>query len=170
MNNDGIVIDRIFDAPKELVWKAWTDEEMAKKWWGPESFTAPSIKMDLRVGGRYVFAMHGPAGTEWDKDMYSAGEDLEIIPNEKLVVTDYFSDAEGNMMEPSEQGQDSNFPKVSTVTVLFETVEEGKTKLSIIYPRPETQEQMDAMLKSGMKEGWNSSLNKLELALKSEMI
>ncbi|TXI34616.1 MAG: SRPBCC domain-containing protein [Niabella sp.] len=170
MNNDGIVIDRIFDAPKELVWKAWTDEEMAKKWWGPESFTAPSIKMDLRVGGRYVFAMHGPAGTEWDKDMYSAGEYLEIIPNEKLVVTDYFSDAEGNMMEPSEQGQDSNFPKVSTVTVLFETVEEGKTKLSIIYPRPETQEQMDAMLKSGMKEGWNSSLNKLELALKSEMI
>ena len=170
MNNDGIVIDRIFDAPKELVWKAWTDEEMAKKWWGPESFTAPSIKMDLRVGGRYVFAMHGPAGTEWDKDMYSAGEDLEIIPNEKVVVTDYFSDAEGNMMEPSEQGQDSNFPKVSTVTVLFLFFEEGKTKLSIIYPRPETQEQMDAMLKSGMKEGWNSSLNKLELALKSEMI
>ncbi len=170
MNNDGITIDRIFDAPKETVWKAWTDEEMAKKWWGPESFTAPSIKIDLRVGGKYIFAMHGPAGTEWDKYMYSAGEYLEIIPNEKLVVTDYFSDAEGNMMEPSEQGQDSNFPKVSTVTVLFETVEEGKTKLSIIYPKPETQEQMDAMLKSGMKEGWSSSLNKLALTLKSELI
>lgn len=164
-NTKDIVIERVFDAPRDMVWRAWTEEELASKWWGPEGFTAPSIKIDLKVGGKYIFAMHGPAGSEWDKDMYSAGVYKEIVPNEKLVVTDYFSDEDGNMMNPSEQGQDPNFPKESTVTVLFEDVEGGKTKLSIIYPKPETEEAYQAMLKSGMREGWNSSLNKLEEAL-----
>lgn len=167
MNDEkGIVIERIFDAPRELVWKAWTDEEMVKKWWGPEGFTAPSIKINFAVGEKYIFAMHGPEGSEWDKDMYSAGVYKEIVPNEKIVVTDYFSDADGNLMEPSEQGQDSSFPKEQTVTVLFEDTTDGKTKLTVKYPKPETEEQMKAMLKSGMKEGWQSSLNKLEKVLK----
>lgn len=161
MNTDGITIERIFNAPREMVWKAWTDPEMVKKWWGPKDFTAPSIKIDLKVGGKYIFAMHGPEGSEWDRDMYSAGIYKEIVPNEKLVVTDYFSDEEGNIIEPSAEGQDPNFPKESTVTVLFEEIEKGKTKLSIIYPQPESKEQLEAMLKSGMKEGWNSSLDKL---------
>lgn len=163
---EGIKIERVFNAPKELVWKAWTDEELAKKWWGPEGFSAPSIKMDLRVGGKYVFAMHGPAGSEWDKDMYSAGVYKEIVQFEKLVVTDYFSDENGNKIKPSEEGQDVNFPDEMTVTVLFEEVENGKTKLTIHYPKPETEAQFQAMLKSGMKEGWSSSLNKLETSLK----
>lgn len=166
MQNNAITIERVFDAPREIVWKAWTDAEMARKWWGPKDFTAPNMKIDLRVGGKYIFAMHGPAGSEWDKDMYSAGVYKEIVPMEKLVVTDYFSDENGEMMEPSEQGQDPNFPKESTVTVLFEELDKNKTKLSIIYPKPETEEQFQAMLKSGMKEGWNSSLDKLANILK----
>ncbi len=160
-----LIIERIFNAPRELVWKAWTDEELAKKWWGPAGFTAPSIKIDLRVGGKYIFAMHGPKGSEWDKDMYSAGEYLEIVPNEKMVVTDYFSDENGNIKEPENYGQNANFPKILTVTVLFEEIENGKTKLSIIYPEPETEEQKEAMLKSGMKEGWSTSLDKLAVAI-----
>ncbi len=166
-DEEGIVIERVFDAPREAVWKAWTDPETAKKWWGPKDFTAPSIKIDLKVGGKYVFSMHGPAGSEWDRDIYSAGVYKEIVPNEKLVVTDYFSDENGNMITPEESGlEDPNFPKESTVTVLFEEVDGGKTKLSIVYPKPETEEQMQAMLKSGMKEGWNSSLDKLAESLK----
>ncbi len=161
-----IIISRVFDAPREMVWKAWTDEETIKKWWGPEGFTAPSIKVDLRVGGKYVFAMQGEPGSQWENVMYSAGVYKEIVPNEKLIVTDYFSDAEGNMMAPSEQGQDVNFPEESTVTVLFEVVENVKTKLTIIYPAPATEAQMEALLKSGMTEGWQSSLNKLEACLK----
>ena len=62
-------------------------------------------------------------------------------------------------------GMDPNFPKESTVTVLFEETQAGRTKLSIIYPEPAKKEQMEAMLKSGMKEGWNSSLDKLERVL-----
>lgn len=166
MNNETITIERVFDAPKSLVWKAWTDAEIARKWWGPKDFTAPSIKIDLRVGGKYIFAMRGPVGSEWDKNMYSAGIYKEIVPNKRLVVTDYFSDENGEMMDPTEQGQSPNFPKESTVTIVFEKIGKNKTKLSIIYPRPKSEEQFQAMLKSGMEEGWNSSLDKLAASLR----
>jgi len=161
-DENGILIERVFDAPRETVWRAWTEPEFIKKWWGPEGFSAPRVKVDLKVGGKYVFAMHGPPGSEWDKDMYSAGVYKEIVPQVKLVVTDYFSDEKGDMREPAEFGQDPDFPKVSTVTVLFEDAGRGKTKLTIRYPKPGTKKQMDAMIKSGMKEGWNSSLDKLK--------
>lgn len=163
-----VVIERIFNAPRELVWKAWTDPEIIKKWWGPEGFSAPSIKVNFKVGEKYTYAMHGPADSEWDKDMYTSGIYKEIIPNEKIVVTDYFSDENGNPLPPADFGQDPDFPKEMTVTILFEEAGEGKTKLTIIYPKPETEEQYQAMLKSGMKEGWQSSLNKLEKALEEE--
>ncbi len=168
MDDNKLVIERIFNAPKEMLWQAWTDPELAKQWWGPEHFSAPSIKIDLRVGGKYIFAMHGPAGSEWDKDMYSAGVYKEIVPNEKMVVTDYFSDAEGNMIEPDKSGMDPNFPKEMTITVLFETVDDDKSKLSIIYAKPESKEQVEAMLKSGMNEGWSTSLDKMAKVVEKE--
>lgn len=159
-----IIISRVFDAPREMVWKAWIDPEMVKKWWGPKDFTAPSIKVDFRVGGKYIYCMHGPAGSEWDKDMYSAGEYKEIVPMEKLVVSDYFSDEEGNQVDPTTMGMPQDFPKEMDVTVTFEAIEDGKTKLSIIYT-PASDTQREAMLKTGMEEGWNSSLDKLAEAL-----
>jgi uncharacterized protein YndB with AHSA1/START domain len=171
MNGEkGIVIEKVFDAPPEAVWRAWTDPEIIKHWWGPKEFSAPSVKVDLRVGGKYIYAMHGPKGTEWDKDMYSAGVYKTIVPNKKLVVTDYFSDEKGGMLDPVDFGQDPDFPKESTVTVLFEETEAGRTKLSIVYPEPAKKEQMRAMLKSGMAEGWNSSLGKLERVLEAKTI
>ncbi|PKN17346.1 MAG: hypothetical protein CVU71_16320 [Deltaproteobacteria bacterium HGW-Deltaproteobacteria-6] len=171
MNDEkGIVIERVFDAPSRAVWRAWTEPEIIQQWWGPGDFTAPSIKVDLKVGGQYIFAMHGPKGSEWDKDMYSAGIYQEIVPGKKLVLTDYFSNEKGEMQEPADYGMDSDFPKESTVTVLFEEPETGRTKLSVIYPEPAKKEQMEAMLKSGMKEGWNSSLEKLGAVLSGETI
>ncbi len=161
-----IEITRVFDAPRELIWKAWTDPEMIKKWWGPEGFTAPNIKVDLTVGGKYIFAMKGPEGSEWDQVMYSAGTYKEIVPHEKIVVSDYFSDEEGNKLPPMTFGQQQDFPDEMTVTILFEELSDGKTKLSVNYPKPETEAQMNAMLASQMEEGWKSSLNKLEESLK----
>lgn len=159
-----ITFERVFKASPEKVWQAWTDPEMVKKWWGPEGFTSPSAKSDLRVGGKYVYAMHGPVGTQFDKDMYSGGEFVEIVPHEKLVVTDYFCDENGNKISPAESELESpDFPEEQTVTILFADQGDGTTKLSIIYSEPETDAQWQAMLKSGMEEGWNSTLNKLAL-------
>ncbi|HUI73255.1 MAG TPA: SRPBCC domain-containing protein, partial [Spirochaetia bacterium] len=70
-----LVITRIFDAPRELVWKAWTDPRFVMQWWGPKGFTSPSCKIDLRVGGRYLFCMRAPDGQEF----WSGGEYVEII-------------------------------------------------------------------------------------------
>ena len=156
-----LVITREFDAPRERVWKAWTDPEMVKRWWGPESFTAPSIKIDLRVGGKYIFAMQGPPGSELEKVGYNAGVFKEIVPNKKLVLTMYFSDENGNMLPPAAYGLEGDFPSEDTLTVLFEELGKGRTRLSIIYPQPETEAQRQALLKSGMVEGWDSSINKL---------
>ncbi len=160
-----IRIEKIFDAPREKVWEAWTKPELIKKWWGPEGFTAPSVKIDLRVGGIYTYAMRGPEGSQWDRVMYSSGIFKEIVPMEKIVATDYFSDEQGNKIKPSQEGQDADFPTEMTSTILFEEIEGGKTKLTILYPKPENEKQFQAMLKSGMKEGWMSSLDKLAKAI-----
>lgn len=162
---DGIKIERIFNAPREKVWEAWTNPEIIKKWWGPEGFTSPYVKIDLTVGGIYTYGMRGPKGSDWDRDMYSSGLFKEIIPFEKIVVTDYFSDKEGNKIEPLKEGQSKEFPTEMNATILFEDLGNNKTKLTIHYPKPENEAQFEAMLKSGMKEGWGSSLNKLEKAM-----
>ena len=164
---NGVTIEREFASPVEMLWKAWTDEELAKKWWGPEHFTAPIIKMDLRVGGKYLFAMHGPAGSQWDKNLYSAGVYKEIVPNKKLVISDYFSDENGNHTSPTEHGLESDMPEEMEVTILFEDLGNGKSKLTIKYPAPKTPEEAEAMAKSGMIEGWNTSLDKLSKVVTS---
>src|SRR5437867_12269293 len=82
-----LVISRIFDAPRELVWKAWTDPERVKRWWGPKGFTAPYINIDFRTGGKYLYCMRGvavPGGEE--QDFWSAGTFQRIIPHEKIVA------------------------------------------------------------------------------------
>jgi uncharacterized protein YndB with AHSA1/START domain len=160
-----IEITRVFDAPREMVWNAWTTPEIVQKWWGPEGFTAPNIKIDLKVGGKYIYAMQGEKGTQWENVMYSAGVFEEIVPNEKLVLTDYFSDEEGNKLPPMTFGQDQNFPDEMTITVLFNETADGKTELILKYPKPETEEQMNAMIASQMEAGWNSSLDKLAKSL-----
>jgi uncharacterized protein YndB with AHSA1/START domain len=162
-NTKEFKITRVFNASRELVWRAWTDPEMAMKWWGPEGFTSPSIKIDLRVGGKYIFAMQGPKGTEWDKVMYSAGVYKEIIPFEKIVCTDYFSNENGDVIPPSEYGAGADFPVENLVTVTFEEYD-GKTTLSIVYGDL-SEEVLEVMLKMQMKEGWESSLEKLEKIL-----
>lgn len=98
--------------------------------------------------------------------MYTAGVFKEIVPMEKIVTTDYFSDENGEPMSPAVHGLPSDTPTHMTVTILFEEIEGGKTKLSIMYPPPATEAEFEAMKKSGMQEGWQSSLNKLEAAIK----
>ena len=63
-----MVITRVFDAPRELVWKAWTDPKYVMQWWGPKGFTAPVCKIDFRVGGKFLCCMRAPDGQEgWNQ-------------------------------------------------------------------------------------------------------
>ena len=70
-----MVVTRVFDAPRELVWKAWTDPQYVMLWWGPKGFTCPFCTMDFRVGGKYLFCMKTPDGQE----LWSGGEYHEIV-------------------------------------------------------------------------------------------
>ena len=75
-----LIITRVFDVPRELVWKAWTEPEQMMRWWGPKDFTAPVCKADLRVGGKYLFCMRSNEG----KDFWSTGIYREIVPRRKI--------------------------------------------------------------------------------------
>lgn len=151
-----LVITRIFDAPRALVWKAWTDPQHLMRWWGPETFTSPTCKVDLRVGGKYLFCMRSPEG----QDFWSTGVYNEIVPLERIVYTDSFSDAEGNVISPEAYGMGSDFPIASVITVTFEDYE-GKTKMTLRNPGVPEGEMREMTLS-----GWNTSLDKLAASLK----
>jgi uncharacterized protein YndB with AHSA1/START domain len=121
-----LVITRVFDAPRELVWKAWTDPQRFKRWWGPKNFTAPVCKIDLQVVGAYLYCMRSPEG----QDYWSTGVYREIVPPERIVCTDSFADEKGNLVPASHYGMGGDWPSELLVTVTFEE-QEGKTKFTL---------------------------------------
>ena len=146
-----MVVTRVFDAPRELVWKAWTDPKYVMQWWGPKGFTAPVCKMDFRVGGKSLFCMRTPDGYEG----WNAVEYHEIVLHEKIVSLMYFSDSEGNKIEPEELGVEQAIEGAYDVT-LFEDLGNGQTRLTHIG-----NESMDSAKNSGQFEGWNEILEKV---------
>ncbi|HWA95383.1 MAG TPA: SRPBCC domain-containing protein [Terracidiphilus sp.] len=151
-DTDRLVITRIFDAPRELVWKAWTDPKYVMQWWGPKGFTAPVCKMDFRVGGKFLYCMRTPDGQEG----WNAGEYHEIVPYEKIVSSMYFSDAEGNRVESADYGAEHEAVEGAYDVVLFEDIGNGQTKLTFIGNEP-----MESAKNSGQLEGWNQILDKV---------
>lgn len=146
-----LLITRIFSAPRELVWKAWTEPERVMRWWGPKYFTSPICKMDFRVGGSYHFCMQSPEG----EDFWSTGVYLEIIPLEKIVCTDSFADENGNVVPATYYDMEEDFPLELELTITFED-HNGNTKMILRHigiPEGITQELT--------KQGWNESFDKL---------
>ena len=152
-----LVIERILDAPRELVWKAWTEPERLMRWWGPNGYSCPIAKNDLRVGGTYLFCMRTPEG----QDTWSGGTYQEIVPMERIVATDHFADEHGNRIPASTYGLEGDWPEDLLVTVTFEDFD-GKTKRTLRHAGfPEGD--MPGMA----AEGWNQSLDKLAESLKA---
>ena len=152
-----VVITRTLDAPRELVWRAWTEPERTMRWWGPKTFTSPACEIDLRIGGQYLSSMRAPDG----KDYWSTGVYREIVEPERLVMTDCFADAEGNTVPASYYGMSGDWPLEMLVTVTLEE-QDGKTKLTI---RHSGTEGVSAEDRQNMTQGWNESLDKLEQVL-----
>ncbi|TAL29651.1 MAG: SRPBCC domain-containing protein [Spirochaetes bacterium] len=151
-----LVIERIFDAPRERVWKAWTDAESAKRWWGPKDFTAPFSRIDFRVGGTYLLCMRAPDG----KDYWSTGVYKEIEPMERIVATDSFADEKGNVVSAAHYGMSPDFPLELEVTVTFED-RGDKTAFTLHHAGLPPEENLD-----DMRTGWNQSLDKFADILK----
>ncbi len=163
MSKKEVTITRTVDGPVEKVWKAWTDPELVKKWWGPKDFTAPSIEIDLREGGKYLYCMRGSAGPDMPaRDYWNGGVYQKIVPMEKIVVTDYFTDEKGNKVTPAYYGMGSDNDFEATAETMFEP-QDGKTKITLHYPDASRFNEQDI---SNMQMGWSQSLDKFEEVLK----
>ncbi|HLG11251.1 MAG TPA: SRPBCC family protein [Dehalococcoidia bacterium] len=145
-------ITRIFDAPRELVFAAWTERDRFVQWAGPNGSTTPFCEIDARPGGLMRFCMRSPDGQE----IWCGGQFLEIVPPERISCTDYFTDRDGKIMAPTSYGTSPGWPEEAFVTVTFEDVD-GKTKLTLRhFAGAAAQEDID-----GADQGWNQSFDKL---------
>jgi len=151
-------LERIFDAPVETVWEAYTTPEYVSRWWGPKGFTAPFCKIDFRVGGRFHYCMKGPDG----RDYWNVGEFKEIIPLKKIVSVMYLSDKDGNVVDPSGKGLGDDFAEEAPDLAVFEPIAGGKTKLILT-----TNHTVENAKKYGMDEGMKQVLDKFEEVLKA---
>jgi len=152
------VITRVFDAPRALVFKAWTDPKHMAQWWGPHTFTNPVCEMDVRPGGAYRIVMRGPDG-----DLHPArGVYREVVEPDRLVMTinhSELSDEWHDLVNPNRDKAAGKPPLEVLATVTFED-QGDKTKLTIRL-RFDSAAVRDALLKLGMAQGWSQSLERL---------
>ena len=146
-----LVITRIFDLPRDLVWRAWTDPKHIQRWWGPKGVTSPICINDFRVGGRYLYCMRSPEGQEfWTMGVY-----LDIAPVERIVHTDSFCDADGHVVPASTYGLSADFPLETLLTEIFEDLG-GKTRFTLRQSGVPAGTDSDSA-----RQGWNEALDRI---------
>ena len=139
-----VTLTRVIDAPRELVWQAWTDPKMLAQWFGPRGFTSSVTQLDVRVGGALRIVMHGPDGNDYPMK----GVFREIVAPERLVFTNIAIDSEGKHLLEGE-----------TTVTLTET--RGRTTLTLRTYAVGLVPKATQML-AGMEAGWTQSIDKLE--------
>lgn len=156
INDRELVMERIFNAPRELVFEAYSTAEHLKNWWGPKGWTLPFCEVDFRPGGVWFYCMKGPVGSEDGEIMESWGKAIyqEIVEPQRIVYKDTFVDSEGNRIEGTPE---------MLITVEF-VQENGKTRL-ISKTLFESAEQLQQVVEMGVEEGFNQTLDRLEAYL-----
>jgi uncharacterized protein YndB with AHSA1/START domain len=144
-----LVLTRLIHAPREKVFKAWTEPELVKQWFTPRPWTTPRVELDVRAGGANLVVMCGPDGTEFP----NRGVYLEVVPNERLVFTDAYTQA----WEPSEK-------PFMTVVLTFADAGGGKTNYTARV-RHWTVADREAHEKMGFHPGWAKATDQLEALL-----
>jgi uncharacterized protein YndB with AHSA1/START domain len=150
------VVERTFDAPRDLVWKVWTDAEHLKRWFGPKGFPMHSCSLDLRPGGIFHYSMRSPDGHEmWGKWIFR-----EIVPPEKMVVIVSFSDAKAGV---TRHPMNANWP-LETISTMTLSEHNGKTTLKLRwspYNAAETERQTFDSNHESMRQGWGGTMDQL---------
>src|SRR5262245_33176390 len=131
-----LVITRVFDAPLELVWSAWADPSLVMRWWGPNGFTSPSAKIDLREGGTSLVCMRAPKEFG-GQDMYSTWKYRNIVPLRRIEYIHNLADRDGRRIDPASIGMPADFPQDLCNRLTFKDLGNGKTELTVIeFDRP----------------------------------
>lgn len=151
-----VLITRLFDAPRELVFDAWTDPEILLKWHAPSGCSIQYRSIDVRKGGTFHSCIKIPNGEEcWCRGVY-----LEVKYPERIIYTIALADESGKLKQPDAVGKDPDWPAETTVTVTFDDID-GKTRLTLRQNVSETVAK-----RTGAHPSWLSMLDRLESALK----
>lgn len=142
-----IELTRVYDAPRELVFRAWTDPKHVARWWGPEHFTNPVCEVDARVGGKLRIVMRAPDGNDYPL----RGVFREVVAPERLVFTNIAVD-------------EKDQPIIDGMTTVTFMEEGGKTRL-ILRTRGTAVQPVAVQYLQGMQMGWSQSLDKLAALL-----
>ena len=150
-------ITRVLDAPRDRVWKAWTEVERLKQWWGPKGFVVTHCKVDLRPGGIMHYCLRMPDGNEmWGKFVYR-----EILKPEKLVWVNSFSDEKGGVTRhPMSPG----WPLEMLTTVSFDEAK-GGTRVTVRWLPLDATDAERRTFEEGrasMKQGWTGTFEQFE--------
>jgi uncharacterized protein YndB with AHSA1/START domain len=157
------IMSRVFDAPRDVLWKCFTEPERMKQWWGPKGFTVVVSDMDLRVGGTYHYGMKAPDGSPmWGLFTYR-----EIMPREKLVFVNSFSDEKRGV---TRHPMAPTWPLRLLTTFTFEDAPGGKTKFTVRWQTLDATEVEEATFDSApsrqsMSNGWGGTLDQLSAYL-----
>jgi uncharacterized protein YndB with AHSA1/START domain len=157
-----VTLTRWLDAPREHVWAAWTDPAQLALWWGPNDFTTPVVRTDLRTGGALRIVMRSPAGGDYP----IVGEYLEIVPPSRLVFTDLADELPADwhaQLDRERSPETRGRPLRIVVTVTFEE-RDGGTLLTIANAF-ESDDERDAVMRLGAADGWAEMLEKLDKLL-----
>jgi uncharacterized protein YndB with AHSA1/START domain len=151
------VISRVFDAPRDLVWAAFSEPERMKEWWGPKGFTVIASKMDLRAGGTYHYGMKSPTGEPmWGKFRY-----LEVVPPQCMVMINSFSDEAGGI---TRHPMAPTWPLEMHSTFSFDEEPGDKTKLTVRWRTHNASEEEQKTFDAGhdsMRGGWGGTMDQL---------
>lgn len=139
--NKQILVTREFNAPRQLVFRAWTTPELIRRWWSADRGVITSVDVDLRVGGAWRYVMTANAGFE----VAFHGEYREIIPDERIVSTEVFE----------------GMPEAEAVSTLTLTESGGRTTLTLLVQHT-SQEHRDMHINSGMEDGLQEALDLVE--------
>ena len=145
-NDRELALARIIDAPRESVYRCWTDPKLVTQWFAPKPWTTPRAEMDVRTGGSTLVVMAGPDGNEFP----NPGVFLEVIPGKKIVFTDAYTAA----WDPSEK-------PFMTVVLTFEDEGAGKTRYTVRV-RHWSVADREQHEKMGFHEGWGQCTDQLE--------
>jgi uncharacterized protein YndB with AHSA1/START domain len=143
--DEEILITREFDAPRHLVYKAWTTPELVRRWWSGHRGTVKLAEIDLRVGGRWRYVMDTNEGFE----VAFHGEYREIVPNERIVTTEIY------------EGAPDAFEDEAPLNIITFSEEDGRTTLTVLM-QVGSKEVRDFIIESGMEGGMQESMDRLE--------
>lgn len=152
-----LVVRRQLAASVAAVWRAFTEDAEVMKWWGPEQFTAPVARMDVREGGKSVVCMRSPDG----RDIYSVWQYTRVVPGQKLEYVFNLSDPDGNEVDPTSIGMPPAFPRDVAHIVTFEAQAHGTGTELVVIERGYAPGPFYDLSKTGLEQ----CLDKLERAL-----